>query len=146
MSRATQIERTIAKGQLVPLTFTQDAVAASQTDAQLSIMEAAASVLGVTEYITPWEGEIVGVSVLLEGVAATAGALDVGPTLGGTEQLAGTVNISTLKTTSKRILRGKIPFEAGTRIGCEISTSGDWDGTGLDIVVQVWVLVHLEGI
>lgn len=148
MSRATQIERIIAKGQLVPFAFTQDALAASQTDAQLNIIETAATsgTLGVTEYITPWEGEIIGISVLLEGTAATAGTLTVGPTVGGTEKTALTQTLTTGKEARATVLRGSIPFAAGDNIGCEITTDASWDGTGLDLVALVWTLLYLEGI
>lgn len=148
MSRATQVERIIAKGQLVPLTFTHDALAASQTDVQLNIIETAAAsgTLGVTEYITPWEGEIIGISVLLEGTAATAGSLTVGPTRGGTEDSSLTQTLTTGKEARAMVARGTLPFAAGDNIGCEITTSGTWDGTGLDLVAIVWVLLYLEGI
>lgn len=146
MSRASQIERTISKGQLVPFVFTHDAVAASQTDVQLNIIEAGANVLAVTEHITPWEGEIVGISVLAEGTAATAGTLAAGPTVNGTERTGLTQTLTTGKEATARALRGAHPFSAGDNIGAEITTSADWDGTALDLVVTVWVLLHLEGI
>lgn len=42
MSRATQMERTIAKGQLVPITFTQDKVAAGQSAVAMNLTEVSA--------------------------------------------------------------------------------------------------------
>lgn len=143
-----QIERIISRGQLVPLMFTHDALAASQTDVQLNIIETAATTgtLGVTEYITPWDGEIVGISVLLEGTAATAGSLTVGPTVGGTEFASLTQTLTTGKEAYAKVKRGSKSFVAGDNIGAEITTDGTWDGTGLDLVCIVWVLLYLDGI
>lgn len=48
MSRATQMERVIAKGQLIPITFTQDKVAAAQSAAAMNLLEVAAGTPKVT--------------------------------------------------------------------------------------------------
>lgn len=143
-----QITNEMGRYQVVPLMFTQDALAASQTDAQLNIIETAATsgTLGVTEYALPWDGEIIAISVLLEGTAATAGSLTVGPTIAGTEKTDLQVSLTTGKEATKKVARGTIPFVAGDNIGCEITTDASWDGTGLDACVLVWVAVEIEGI
>lgn len=144
MSRATQIERVIAKGQLVPLVFGQDAVAASQTDVQLPVAVGEAS-QAVTGYTMPFEGEIVAVCADLSA-AATAGSLTVGPTVGGTEKTDPTLSITTETTKRDKALRGTAVFAAGDIIGAEITTAAGWDGTTADLAVTVWVLLHVEGI
>lgn len=148
MSRATQVERIIAKGQLVPLTFFQADVAASQTDVQLSVSavdNAADDQLAVVGYTMPFEGEIVAVTADLSA-AATAGTLTVGPTVGGTEKTDPTLSITTETTKSDKALRGAAVFAAGDIIGAEITTGGTWDGTAADLAVVVWVLLHIEGV
>lgn len=148
MARATQIERVIAKGQLVPLNFFQADVAASQTDVQLSVCavdNAADDQLANDEYVMPFEGEIIAISAELSA-AATAGTLTIGPTVDGTEKTALQVSVTTETEKYTSTVRGTVPFAAGDRIGAEITTGGTWDGTGTDIVVTVWVLLYLEGI
>lgn len=148
MSRATQVERIIAKGQLVPLTFFQADVAASQTDVQLSVCavdNAADDQLAVVGYTMPFDGEIVAISADLSA-AATAGTLTVGPTVGGTEKADPTLSITTQTTKRDTALRGAATFVAGDIIGAEITTGGTWDGTTADLAVAVWVLLHIEGI
>lgn len=148
MSRATQIERTISKGQLVGLVFHQADVAASQTDVQLSVAavdNAADDQLQTDGYVMPFEGEIVAVTARLSA-AATAGTLTVGPTVGGTEKTDPTLSVTTEQSARDTAPRGAAVFGAGDLIGAEITTGGTWDGTGADLTVVVWVLLHLEGI
>jgi len=141
-----QIDRTIAKGQLVQLTFMQDAVAASQTDVQLPIAEVnAGAANGVAGYIAPFAGEIVAVSWVLTA-AGTAGSFTIGPTVGGTEKTALTQTVGTAASGRGTVPRGTIPFNAGDELGAEITTNGSWDGTSADLGVSVWVLLYLDGI
>lgn len=148
MSRASQIERVIAKGQLVSLVFGQADVAASQTDVQLSVAavdNASDDQLAVDGYVMPFEGEIVAVTARLSA-AATAGQLTVGATVGGTEKTDPTLTITTAQAASDTATRGTSTFAAGDVVGAEITTNGSWDGTTADLCVVVWVLLHLEGI
>lgn len=148
MSRARQIERIISKGQLVPLVFSQADVAASQTDVQLSIASvdnAADDQSAVVGYVMPFDGSIVAIS-LNTTAAATAGQMTAGPTIGGTEQTALTQTVTTATSARAATGRNNIPFVAGNEIGAEITTNSGWDATGADLVVIVWVLLHLEGI
>lgn len=141
-----QIDRTIAKGQLVQLTFMQDAVAASQTDVQLPIAEVnAAAGNAVDGYVMPFDGEIVGVSAMTTA-AATTGTLTVGATVGGTEKTATTVTFTTQTSRRVTVPRGTAGFVAGDIIGAEITSGGTWDGTAADLGVSVWVLLYIDGI
>jgi hypothetical protein len=148
VSRATQIERIIAKGQLVGLTFHQADLAASQTDVQLSVAavdNAADDQLQVDGYVMPFEGEIIAITARLSA-AAGAGTLTVGPTVDGTEKTDPTLSITTAQSARDTAPRGAAVFDAGALIGAEITTDGTWNGTGADLTVQVWVLLHMDGI
>lgn len=143
-----QIDNVIAKGQLVPLVFAQADVAASQTDANLSVMavdNAADDQLAVVEVSMPFEGEVVGVSVNLSA-AAGAGSLTVGATINGTEDADTTQTITTEQRKTGKVARGRAGFAAGARIGAQITTDGSWNGTSADLLVTVWVLLSVEGI
>lgn len=137
-----------ARHQLVPLQFTQADVAASQTDAQLSVAavdNAADDQLACTEYAMPWPGQVVGVSYALS-TAGTAGTLTVGASIGGTEDADTTQTVTTAASGYGRVPRAAARFVAGDLIGCEITTDGSWNGTSSDLIVTVWVLLRLEGI
>lgn len=143
------IERITSRGQLVPLLFTQDQLAASQTDAAVNVIEAfggtTLSVLDANAYTMPWDGEVVGVSFRLSA-AASAGQMTLGATINGTEDADTTVTITTQLGGYKRVPRGAARFVAGDRIGAEITTSAAWNGTSADLLAIVWVLVQLEGV
>ena len=140
------ISNVIAKGQLVPLTFMQDAVAASQSDVQLKIAEvASAAANDVDEICIPWSGEIVGISFDLTP-AGSAGTLTVGATINGIEDADTTQTITTAVRGSAKVKRGSAQFAAGDYIGVEITSDGSWNGTTTDLLVTVWVLVNLAGI
>lgn len=139
-----QIERIISKGQLVLLYFNEDAVAASQADAQLAIVNATGAPAN-NGYIMPFAGEIVAISYGLTAAGA-AGVFTIGPTVGGTEKTALTVTVGTTASGVKKAARGSVPFVAGAEIGAEITTDGNWDGTSSDLQVCVAVLQYLEGI
>lgn len=145
-----QIERVIAKGQLVPLTFMHEALAASQTDVQLKVAELADPSTGeattaIDEYVMPFDGEVVAISAELSA-AGSAGTLTIGPTVDGTEKTALTVTVTTETEKYAKVVRDTVRFAAGDRIGAEITTDGSWNGTTADLGVVVWVLLYLEGI
>lgn len=145
MSRATQIERHIAKGQLVPLTFTQDAVADAQAAVAMNLVEVAATVLGVQEITVPWEFEVVGISVTSDAARLT-GTLTADATINGTATglQAALDATNTLRDTGTQP-RGSDVGSAGGRVGVKLTTD-TWTPVTADIAVTVWVLVHLEGI
>lgn len=136
----------ISKGQMVALSFAQDNVAASQTDAQLYVMEvASAAALVVDEVYMPFNGEVVAVGYDLSA-AGSAGTLTIGATINGTEDADSTVTVTTAQRGVKKIERGKCPFVAGQYLGAEITTDGSWNGTSSDLLVTLWVIVYAEGI
>lgn len=140
------IERITSRGQLVPLVFMQDAVAASQTDVQLPIAEVtSAAANAITGYTMPFDGEIVAITYLLTA-AGTTGNFTIGPTIGGTEKTALTQTVGTTTSGRGRVARGTVPFSAGNEIGAEITTAAGWDGTTADLGVVVWVLLYIDGI
>ena len=136
-----QIIRKTSKGQLVPLQFMQDAVAASQTNAQLEHENAQAAV----GYEMPWAGEIVAVSFLLSA-AGSAGVLTIGATVEGVEIAGTTITAGTDASNSLLVPRGLAKFVAGDEIGAELTTDGSWTAETMDLLAQVWVLLQLEGI
>jgi len=142
-----QIDRTIAKGQLVRCgPFMQDNVAASQTDVQLLIAEvASAAGNAIAGEIVSFAGEITAISWLLSA-AGTAGVFTIGPTVGGTEKTALTQTVGTAASGTAKVPRGTIPLAVGDAVGVEITTDGSWDGTSSDLAVWVDVLLYLDGI
>jgi len=141
-----QVNNAIAKGQLVPLVFMQDNVAASQTNVQLLVAEVASAANNACDgYCMPFAGEIVGISAHLTA-AATAGTLTVGPTIAGVEASDPTLSITTQTDKSDTCKRGTNVFAKDAVIGAEITSGGTWDGTSSDLVVIVWVLLNISGI
>lgn len=140
----THITTDTSKGQLLAFVFGQDAVAASQTDVQLTTVMAEAS-QAVDGYTIPFPFEVVGISASLSA-AGSAGTLAVGATFGGTEDADTTLSFTTGTDNYKVVKRGKAYAAAGTRLGCELTTAAGWDGTTADLVVTIFCLVYLEGI
>ena len=139
----TVIDRTIAKGQLVPLVFTQVDLAISQTDVQLKLIEAGATAMDVIGVAMPFDGEIVGMSSDLD-TAATAGSLTVGPTIDGVEVAALTATYAGAGSSSNAtVKRGTAKFVKGAKIGAEITTNGTFAPITADLAVVVWVLLYI---
>lgn len=146
-----QIESIMAKYQLVPLTFMQHAVAASQSNVQLTVGECTAGGANdVDGYRMPWAGEILAISANLSttsGAAAT-GTLTIGPTVGGTEKADPTLSLTgvSAQSASDTCKRGTNPFTAGSIIGAEITSNSTWGVTTGDLSVVVWVTQEVTGI
>ena len=140
----TMITRSTSRGQLVPLIFAQDAVAASQTNVKLVVPGETTTPL-VEGYEMPFPGEVVALSYTLNA-AGTAGVFTIGATLNGTEDTDTTVTVGTSAASYTVIPRGKMVFNASDSIGAEITTDGSWDGTTSDVSVVLWVLLYLDGI
>jgi hypothetical protein len=138
------IIRSTSRGQLVALTFAQDAVAASQTNVQLVVPGETTTPL-VEGYEMPFAGEVVALSYTLNA-AGTAGVFTIGATLNGTEDADTTVTVGTNAASYTVIPRGKMTFVAGDSLGAEITTDGSWDGTTSDLSVVLWVMLYVEGI
>ena len=141
-----QFEQIAARGQIVPLVFVQDAVAASQTDAQLNLIEVTGGMaLAVQGLSLPWAGAVVGISVDTT-LAATAGSLAVGVTLDGTEQATTTQTLTTGVAASAVFPQSAVPFTAGQKLGVEITTNAAWDAVTADLAVVVYVLLDCQGV
>lgn len=141
MGRARQMERIIAKGQLVPLVFYQSSVASGQTDLALGIIGSA-----VTAYTLPWEFEVVGATVesgatVSDGAGSLAVLIDGNAAL--TLSLDETVNTDRDSAVAER---GRYVGARGSAVSVEITTDSDFDNSSGEIVVTVFVLVHLEGV
>lgn len=140
-----QFEQIAARGQILPFLFTQDGVAASQTDAQLYLIEVQGGMMLQVDGISmPWAGSVVGISVNTSA-AATAGQLTVGVTLDGTEQASSTQTLTTATAATAVFPQSSMPFAAGQKLGVEITTNGAWDGTAADLAVFVYVLLDCQG-
>jgi hypothetical protein len=147
MGRSRQIERMISKGQLVPLLFSQNAVADAQSAVAMNTIETGATTGShdVTEYNMPFDFEIVAVTIT-SNEARTAGTLTVDATIDGTVTgVQGVLNATNTTRHYSRNPRGNDSGTAGQRVGVKL-TSASWTPVTADIVVLVWVLVHLEGI
>lgn len=138
------IIRQTSQGQMIGLLFGQHSVAASQTDVQIPIAigEKDGAVNGV---VAPFGGHIVAVAASTSA-AATAGSLAIGATIDGTEDADTTLTITTQTDRSQVVARNKAKFSAGSRIGCEITTSASWDATTADLAVIVYVMYDVVGI
>ena len=149
-----QMEQIAAAGQLVPLVFTHDQVAASLTDAALKAIDltwnagtsdATLEWPGNTDVVMPFEGEVVAVTVA-STAARTGGTLTVKPSVNGTAQSqpAATLDATNTQYAYARASRGQVAFKAGDRVGAAVTTDASWAPTTADIIVVVWVLVRLE--
>lgn len=143
MARARQIERIIAKGQLVPLLFSQAALAINQSAVAITVVETSADTI---EYVIPWEYEVVGISASVSE-ARTAGTATVDATIDTTATGLQAVidGTNTLRDTGTQA-RGTDVGAAGSRVGVKLTTDGTWAPTTADISVVVWVIVHLSGV
>lgn len=131
---------------IVPLLFSQDNVAASQTNVQLSVLQVASAAENVVDsYRAPWPGVIVAVAASVS-TAASAGTMTVGATVNGTEAADPTLTFTDAASYSDTAVRGAAAFVAGDLIGCEITTDGSWNGTSSDLLVQVYVMYEVTGI
>lgn len=144
MGKAQQMERIIAKGQLVPFLFSKTAVAASSSAVALNVMDTS---VDVAEYVMPFEYDVVAVTASVTN-ARTAGTLTVDATINGTvtglQAVIDGTNTLRKHTTQPR---GRDGGAAGSRLGVKLTTdSGFLPVTTNDVLVTVWCIVHLEGI
>lgn len=146
-----QIDRVIAKGQLVNFVFGQTDVAAGQTAVALSPMAIRDTTANASYkndalgYTQAFDFEIVSISVNASA-ARTAGTLTVDATIDGTVTgLQATLNAATTNNAKATAPRRQYRGSAGSYIGCKISTPS-WTPTTADIVVTVQAIVFLDGI
>lgn len=152
MGRASTVERVIAKGQLVALTFMQSDAAASQSSATLTVAEVRDAAATADDqnaadgYVIPWDFEVVGVSVR-SSAARTAGTLTVDATIDGTATgLQAVLNATNTQSKGSTQPRASDVGSAGSRVGCVITTDASWAPVTADVVVTVWVIAHLDAV
>ncbi len=133
----------LSRWQLVPLTFSQSAVAASQTAAALAPQEVHGAVANdCVGYTMPWEGYVVGISLNLSA-ASTAGTLTVVPTVDTVALTDPSAAVTTAVVGSDRCPRATNYFAKHAVIGAKLTTTAGWTAETMDLVVQVWVLVRI---
>lgn len=141
----TQLERIISKGQLIPFTFAQDAVAASQSAVDMNVGEVnAGAALAITTQRVPFGFDVVAITATLSA-AGTAGTLTVEPEIDGTQTgltLALTTAASGQSVQNRDLDKGA----AGSLLSVRLTTDGSWDGTASDLVVTVWTICYLAGV
>jgi len=148
-----QIERVIAKGNLIALNFMQSDVADSQSNVALTVANVRDVAAGVDDtnaadgYTIPWDFEVVAVSVRVAAAdARTAGTLTVEPLVNGSATGLTTALNATDTQGSKAIqARGSDQGAAGGKVGCRMTTAS-WTPIAGDVVATVWILTYLEGI
>ena len=140
-----QVDRgSISQGQLTPLVFGQDALAASQSGVALPVAIGEGS-QAVTSYTAPFDFAIVGIS-LATSAAATAGNASVDAAINGAELVGTRLAITTQTKARKTFLRNQFRGKAGDSIGAELTTAAGWDGTAADLSVVLWVVFFVRGI
>jgi hypothetical protein len=135
-----QITREFSKYQIIPVTFGQANVAASQTDVQLK--DATNGVEGVT---MAFPGIIVGLTIDLSA-ASTGGQLTVGVTINGTEVAATTQTITTATAVRAIFDRDAVKFAAGDKLGVEITTNAGWTPETAELAATVLAALAVSGI
>ncbi len=140
-----QIKGYIAKGQVVPLHFMEAAVAASQTNAQMVLVDVGASPSLTDGVVMPFAGAVIGLSWLADS-AGTAGNLSIGASIDGTEVAATTQAVTTATSGYDAFKRDVAKFEEGAELGVEITTDGSWAPVTTDLSVFLWVLFELKGV
>lgn len=119
----------------VPQNFYQDDVQAAQSAVALNIPGPAV----VTEIEMPWDGSIVGISVLTND-SRTADTLTVDATINGSVSgLQAVLDGSNADHHSAIQAIDIDTFSTGDRIGCKITTGGAWTPITADIIVVVYV-------
>lgn len=143
MGKAQTMERVIAKGQLVPLLFSQGAVADAQAAVAMTVVDGVAK---ATEYTMPFDYDIVAISITSD-TARTGGTLTVDATIDGTATgLQAVINATDTLRKHATQTRNTDGGNAGSRVGVKLTTAGTFAPVTADVIVTVWCIVHLEGI
>ena len=140
-----QMENIIGRYQLVPLLFSQDACADSQSAVAMNTVEATGVTLTATGYTIPWPYHVVGISVFSDS-ARTAGTLTVDASIdtvatGLQAALDGTNTTYHYASQPRNTDIGA----AGSRVGALLTTAS-WTPVDADIAVLVFILVDLKGV
>ena len=140
------ITNELSRWQLVPLTFAQAELAASQTAAAMQPLEVHGGVaLDNLGYTMPYEGYVVGVSLNLSA-ASTNGTLTVVPTIDTVVTTDPSLAVTTAVVGKDMCQRATNHFAANAVIGAKITTTAGWTAETMDLLVQVWVLLKITGI
>jgi hypothetical protein len=141
-----QIDRTLSRYNVVPLTYLLDPVAASLTDQQMPMVPVDTLASYAPDgWTMPFAGYLLAISGRLSA-AASAGTLTIGPTINGTEQAALTQTVTTGVAPYGVVPRESVRFAAGDSIGAEVTTSAAWNGTGSGLAVIVWAIIVVDGV
>lgn len=134
-----QVERIATAYHLVPLVFQASNVPDSTGNAKA--VEPASN-----EYLMPWRGSIVGLSVR-HNADLTGGAITWRPTIGGTANTTLTVlTDDTHQGAYGAVEADRIPFAAGALLGVDWTKSGTVAPTTTDVTITLWVLVENAGL
>lgn len=116
--------------------FAQSNTTASQTAVAIDVL----GLTGNTEYVLPYAGSIIGISVA-SNVACEAGNLTVDATINGAVTGLQAALESATNTTYHSAVQGVNTdvFSAGNRLGVKITTDAVWQPTTADIVVTVTI-------
>lgn len=91
------------------------------------------------DYVMPWAGSIVGISVA-QNAALASGTLTWRPRIDGTANTTMTVvTDSSNQRATNKINAGKVPFTAGQRLGVDWTKSGTVSATTTDATIILWV-------
>ena len=124
-----------AGGYRVPFGFGQADVAASQTAVALDVQ----GTPGNTEYVMPFAGSIVGISVASNALR-TGGTATLEPTVNGTGVgLTTQINAGNTLYNSSTQAKDTDTFSAGDRVSVLVTTDGTWAPTTADFVITVIV-------
>lgn len=92
------------------------------------------------EYVMPWKGHVVGISVALNGALST-GTVTFRPTINGTAKTAlSTAVSSTAQTNYATKPQNTVPFAAGVKLGVDWTKSGTVSPTTTDAVITLFVV------
>jgi hypothetical protein len=128
------LEDIVTTNHLVPLTF----YAADVTDAPGT----AAASLGGNEYVMPWAGSVVGISVA-HNADLTGGVITWNPTVNGTAKTAlGTTTSDPTQRNSARVDTGVVNFTRGQRLGVKWTKTGTVAPETTDVTITLWVMVE----
>ena len=111
-----------------------------------NIPDAAGTANGVEpttpDYIMPWAGSVIGVSISLNA-NPTTGVITARPVVNGTGSTAVTavVQNNTQRNTGQKPA-GTLNFAAGSRIGADWTKSGTVAPTTMDATIIIWVLLN----
>ena len=126
--------------------FSQDAIASNQSAVAMKVIEVSNAVANdVIEFVAPWPGTIIDVSLNLN-TAGGGGVLSVAPTINATAVTDPVASTTTGSNARDSAVRGRSTFVAGDLIGIKLTASNEWTGSTSDIVARVGVLYEISGV